>query len=66
MFRNLRAEMTRKGINVTDLAKAVGMSTAAMYDRLNGKTGFTLDDAHKIRDVLDVDMTIDELFKKED
>lgn len=64
MFPNLRAEMTRKGFSVKELARKIGIGESTLHQKLNGSYSFTLDEALMIRAVLDVDMTIDFLFEK--
>lgn len=66
MFPNLRAELARKGISIPQLAEMADMKVTTLYDKYNGRTAFTLDEAIKIRDVLGLDMSIDELFEKEE
>lgn len=65
MYPNLRAELARKDMSIPQLAEMTGMKTTTLYDKYNGRTAFTLDEAGKIRDVLGLDMSIDELFGKE-
>lgn len=65
MYPNLRAELARKDMSIPQLAEMTGMKTTTLYDKYNGRTAFTLDEACKIRDVLGLDMSIDELFGKE-
>ena len=65
MYPNLRAEMARKKISVPELAEKSGIATTTMYDKLNGRSKVTLDDAYAIKKALDVDISIEELFAKE-
>lgn len=65
MFPNLRAEMARKGVNVSDLAEQSGIATTTMYDKLSGRTKVTLDEASAIKTALGVDIPIEVLFEKE-
>lgn len=66
MYPNLRAELARRNMNIPQLAELTGIKTTTLYDKFNGRTAFTLDEAVKIRDVLGLEMSIDELFKRED
>lgn len=65
MYPNLRAELARKDISIPRLAELTGIKTTTLYDKYSGRTAFTLEEAAKIRDVLDLEMSIDELFRKE-
>jgi len=65
MYRNLEAELSRKGMLKGDLAKGMKISSSTLSQKLNGKAAFSLPEAWKIRDILGVDMTIDELFAVE-
>ena len=68
MYPTLRAEMARKNIMNKDIATLLGKTEQTISIKMNGKnieTGFTLDEAIKIRDYLDVDIPLDELFVKE-
>ena len=66
MFPNLRAELARRNMSIPQLAELVGMKTTTLYDKYNGRTAFTLEEAVKIRDMLGLDMSIEELFQRED
>lgn len=65
MYSNLKAEMARKDITAADIAKKLGMATSTISSRFSGKSVFTLAEAREIRKILDVDITIDELFEEE-
>lgn len=69
MYANLKAEMARKNITGKDLAKAMGRSVSTISLKLNGKTrrvGFTFDEASRIKEILGVDMSLDELFAQDE
>ena len=42
MYHNLKAEIARGGWTAADLAKATGMSGAALSQKINGKSDFKL------------------------
>ena len=65
MYPNLRAELARKDLNIPQLAELTGIKTTTLYDKYNGRSAFTLDESVLIRDSLVLDMSIDELFRKE-
>lgn len=65
-FINVKVEMTRAGINVSKVAEEMGMSPQALYQKLNGKTEFTLKDIKLMRSILvknlGENLTLDYLF----
>ena len=63
VFPNLRAEMARKNVSITDLANALDVRIATVSVKL--KTGkFTLKEAKIIKHYLNVDMSLEELFEE--
>ncbi len=67
MYSNLKAEMARKNMSISKLATESGLCMARLYDKINGKSqrGFWLNDAILIKQTLDVDMPLEELFKED-
>lgn len=51
-FMNVKIEMTKARINVSDVAGEMGISPQALYNKLNGKTSLTLSDMNKIKNIL--------------
>ena len=66
MFPNLRAEMARKNINMTQLSEMTGIPLQRLSAKLNGKRELLMSEAILIKKALGVDMPLDELFAKED
>lgn len=64
MFRNLNAEMARKGITNAYLAKALGMTPTTLSLKLNGKSELSLKQAVQIKTILGVDIPLETLFAK--
>lgn len=64
-FPNLEAEMARKGLKGKDLAKVLGVRIATVYDKLNGKYSFSLDEAMIIKQTFFPEYSIEYLFSKE-
>jgi transcriptional regulator with XRE-family HTH domain len=58
---NIRAEIGRQRISQRKLAGALGMSPAAMSDRLTGKTPIDVNELHAIAGALALDVS--ELLK---
>lgn len=51
---NVRAEMARRGVSQTELAKQLGISQAAVSARLRGHTPFDVNELARIAVVLSV------------
>lgn len=49
MYKNLRAEMTRNGVTVGDLAHLLKVRYATVSDKINGRSRFYYDEAYKIK-----------------
>jgi len=62
MLINLKAEMARKGVTITDMAKYMKMSNNSFSWKLNGKREFTLTEMKRIADYFQV--SIDYLAEK--
>ena len=68
-FSNLEAEIKRADLSVDDVAKALDYDRATLYNRLNGKTKWTLCDMLKVQEYLNEKtgqhLALDYLFKME-
>lgn len=62
MYKNLEAELARKGITKGDLAKALQIRPTTLSNKLSGKSIITLKEALTIKSVLGVEMSLEELF----
>lgn len=51
-FKNVRKAMVEADMNVKQVATEIGISKQAFYNKLNGKTKFSLGDMLSIRDTL--------------
>lgn len=65
MYPNLRAEMKRKGITLAWLADQLGITIGTLSQKLTGKSPFTLNEAKKIKEILELDIPIEILFKED-
>lgn len=65
MFRNLKAEMARKGITKLSLAEKLNMRYPTLVDKLNGKYPLHFDEAVRIRQEVCPGMDLDYLFETE-
>lgn len=50
----LRGEIVSQGMTVTSLAEAIDMKPKTLYNKLNGNSQFTVDEAIKICNVLNI------------
>ena len=64
MFPNLRAEMVRKGITVSDISRVTHKTDKSIRNKLNGVGDFTLTEVINIRNSLFPDIALDLLFKR--
>ena len=68
MYPNVKAELARKGITLEKLAEELeqrGMkrTVATLSNKFTGKFPITLNEAKAIKDVLDTEIPIEELFE---
>ena len=65
-FVNVKIEMTRARMNVSDVAGEMKISPQALYQKLKGNTEFTLKDMNSLRNILSnhigEKLTLDYLF----
>lgn len=61
-YPNLEKELEKLGLKRKDLAVILKVRSATVYDKLNGKYPFTLNEAVKIKDELFPSLTVDYLF----
>lgn len=66
MLHNLISELAIKKITKKKLSDETGISQRALYDKMNGRTEFTLDEMLIIRDTFFPDLTLDYLFEIEE
>ena len=64
MFPNLKAELARKGMTLTELAEKTGMSLQKLSGRMNGKNEFTYSETIRIKQALGVDIPLETLFER--
>lgn len=63
MFNNLKAELTRRDISITDLAEKLKMNYKTLNNRLSGKSDFDLVEMKAIRTCLsEPTLSLDYLF----
>ena len=64
MYLNLKAEIFRKGWTLHYLAELLGMTDSQLSNKVSGKTKFTLIEAIRIKELLEVDIPIEILFAR--
>ena len=62
MFSNLEAEIKRKGLTKAELAKKMSLAPSTLSAKLHNKAFFTLPEAREIKEILGVDIPLEELF----
>ena len=63
MYPNVKAEFARKNLNLSTVADKMGISVSTLSVKMrNG--GFTLNEAKQIKEILETDISIEELFKE--
>ena len=62
MYENLRAEIARKNKTLMDLSNEVGMRYQTLSEKIRGNSSFTVKEAISIKNALNVNMSIEELF----
>jgi len=65
MYKNVKAELARKGLTVVDLSKKTGIRYQSLTDKINGKTPLKLEEAREIKKALSVDIPLEKLFELE-
>lgn len=65
MFRNLEAEMVRKGVSKKEMAALIGVSYNTICNKIKGKQKFFYDEAVKIREHFFPELSLEYLFETE-
>ena len=65
MYSNLKAEMARRDVTITEIAKVLRVRIGTVSVKMR-KGKFTLAEAVKIKKYLGVDMPLEELFEVEE
>lgn len=67
MLTNLKAEMARKNLVAKNVAVVLGTKRlSTVYDKINGRSPFTFDEAYKIQKQLFPDHSLGYLFANEE
>ena len=49
MYGNIKAELARHDLKISDLAESLGITTQSMYNKLNGKYDFNLSELTSVK-----------------
>lgn len=65
MYYRLKIEISRRGYTIEKFASKLSISEKSLRNKINGTTEFTWSEVLAIRDLIDPDMLLEELLKKE-
>ena len=65
MYYRLKIEISIRGYTIEKFASKLSISEKSLRNKINGTTEFTWSEVLAIRDLIDPDMLLEELFKKE-
>lgn len=65
MYKNLEAEMVRKGVTRKDISSFLKVRYATILDKLSGKYSFKLEEAFKIKQKFFPSLSVEYLFERE-
>lgn len=65
MFYYLKSKLSEKQVKRNSLAKELKISETALFNKLAGRTEFTLEECFVIKNLLGSNESIDSLFRKE-
>ena len=66
MYRFLKAEMVKADINVRMLSERIGISEKSIRNKINGNTDFTLQEALRVRDIVNPSLEMEKLFQADE
>ena len=65
MYKELETKIAYRGISKKQMAEEINMNYSTLLSKMGGKSKFTLDEAVLIKDYLEEDIAIEELFKED-
>lgn len=65
-YKNLRAEMARSGVTITQIADLLGVRFATVSDKLNGRSRFFCDEAIHIKRSFFPNHSVEYLFDQDE
>lgn len=66
MYPNIKAELARKNMTVSDLSDKTGINLSTLYGKLRGSYQVTVSEAISIKTALGVDIPLEVLFEKKE
>lgn len=66
MYYRLRNEIDKRGYTIGRFATLANMSEKSLRNKLNGMTDFSWSEVLLIRELLDPELSLEDLFKRED
>lgn len=66
LYPVLRSELDRRGIRLTAVSRALGITDRTLRNKLNGQTDFTWPEVCRINEQFFPDLKKDELFMREE
>ncbi len=64
MYKHLKAVMLERGIDRQAICKVTGMTNGTLSRKFRGLSPFKLDECITIKNLLEVNESVDDLFKK--
>lgn len=64
MYQNLRAEITRKGMTIKNVAEEIGITYPTLLSKMKGVHEFTYREVKAIRDCLNPSLDLEYLFNE--
>lgn len=65
MYSFLRGEMYKAHITVSALARQIGVTEKTLRNKISGETDFTWPEALTVRNIVNPEIGMEELFKKD-
>ena len=66
MYYRLRNEIDKRGYTIGRFATLANMSEKSLRNKLNGMTDFSWSEVLLIRELLDPELSLEDLFKREE
>lgn len=66
MYFKLKFEIGKHGYSIEKFASKIGIAEKSLRNKINGVTEFTWSECQLIRKILTTDLTLEELFVKDD
>jgi lambda repressor-like predicted transcriptional regulator len=63
MYLNVKAELARRKLSLVDLSNKTGIRYQTLVGKINGNYPLTLEEAKTIKNSLEVDIPLEELFE---